>query len=277
MQALRITAVMALACAHLSAADWLTDGSDVPRTNWQKDETILTTANAKDIKLLWKVKVDNKPRQMHALFPPLIAGRVDTEQGPKEIALVAGSSDNLFAIDVAKGEILWQKHFETTFVEPVNARGGGVLCPGGLTATPTIGPAGAPGKYTIYALAWDGRLHRINLADGKDVVPPANFIPPNGKPYALNLFNNVIYTHTAQGCGGNPNMVYTYDLATDKVGSWGPAGGGMWGRSGPAISSNGTLYTGTGDGRWSPENGIYGNGIIGVQQDPNTKAVVLTD
>ena len=62
-------------------------------------------------------------------------------------------------------------------------------------------------------------------------------MPPNGKPYALNLCKNVIYTHTAQGCGGNPNMVYTYDLATDKVGSWGPAGGGMWGRTGPAISS----------------------------------------
>ena len=102
-------------------------------------------------------------------------------------------------------------------------------------------------------------------------------MPPNGKPYALNLFNNVIYTHTAQGCGGNPNMVYAYDLATKKVGTWGPAGGGMWGRTGPAISSNGMMYTGTGDGRWDPENGIYGNGIIGVKQDPQTKALRLED
>jgi hypothetical protein len=93
----------------------------------------------------------------------------------------------------------------------------------------------------------------------------------------LNLVNNVIYTHTAQGCGGNPNMVYTYDLATDKVGSWGPAGGGMWGRTGPAISSTGVMYTGTGDGQWNPENGIYGNGIIGVKHNPETKAVELVD
>ena len=63
-------------------------------------------------------------------------------------------------------------------------------------------------------------------------------MPFNGKPYALNLVNNVIYTHTAQGCGGNPNMAYSYDLATNKVGSWGPAGGGMWGRSGPAVSKD---------------------------------------
>jgi len=48
----------------------------------------------------------------------------------------------------------------------------------------------------------------------------------------------------------------------------------MWGRTGPAISSSGTMYTGTGDGRWDPENGIYGNGIIGVKQDPQTKALV---
>jgi hypothetical protein len=117
----------------------------------------------------------------------------------------------------------------------------------------------------------------VNAADGKDVVPPAKFMPPNGKPYAMNLFKNVIYTHSAQGCGGNPNTAYTYDLATHKVGSWGPAGGGMWGRSGPAISANGTMYTGTGDGRWDPENGLYGNGIIGVKQNPETKSLDLVD
>ena len=102
-------------------------------------------------------------------------------------------------------------------------------------------------------------------------------MPPNGKPYAMNLFKNVLYTHSAQGCGGNPNVVYAYDLATHKVGSWGPAGGGMWGRSGPAISANGTMYTGTGDGRWDPENGVFGNGIIGVKQNPETKSLELVD
>ena len=33
------------------------------------------------------------------------------------------------------------------------------------------------------------------------------------------------------------------------------------------------MYTGTGDGRWDPENGLYGNGIIGVKQNPKTKAL----
>jgi hypothetical protein len=51
----------------------------------------------------------------------------------------------------------------------------------------------------------------------------------------------------------------------------------MWGRTGPAISSSGVMYTGTGDGRWDPENGIYGNGIIGVKLDAKTKTPMLED
>jgi outer membrane protein assembly factor BamB len=273
-----IPVVLALAMGCVGAADWLTDGANSQRTAWQKDEKILTLQNVKDMKLLWKLKLDNEPRQMHSLFPPLIMERVNTPGGVKQIAIETGVSDNIYAIDVEKGEVIWKKHFATTFTPPPNGgRGGGILCPGGITATPVIAPTGTPGKYTIYAASWDGMLHQLNVADGEDVKAPQKFMPPNGKPYALNLFNNVIYTHTAQGCGGNPNIVYSYDLTTNKVGTWGPAGGGMWGRTGPAISANGTMYTGTGDGRWDPENGVYGNGIIGVQQNPQTKALELVD
>jgi outer membrane protein assembly factor BamB len=273
---LMIAAISSVSLAQKNKpADWLTDGGDVERTAWQRNEKILTTANVKNMKLLWKTKLDNEPRQMHNLLPVLIAGRVNTDKGPKQIVLATGVSDNLYGLDAETGELLWKHHFETSWTPP--DRGYYVLCPGGITATPVIGPGNAPGDYIIYAAAWDGTLRRLNLADGRELVPPAKFMPPNGKPYALSLLNNVIYVHTAQGCGGNPNMVYTYDLATDKVGSWGPPGGGMWGRTGPAISSTGVMYTGTGDGPWNPENGIYGNGIIGVRQNPETKAVELVD
>jgi outer membrane protein assembly factor BamB len=269
--------VLALVSASWSA-DWLTDGGNVQRTAWQKDEKIFTTSNVRDTKLLWKMKLDNEVRQMHALFPPLIVEKVTTAGGTKQIAIVAGVSDNIFAIDVDKGELLWKKHFVNTWTPPAaGGRGGGILCPGGITATPVIAPTGTTGKYTIYAASWDGMLHQLNVADGEDVAPPGKWMPPNGKPYALNLYNNVLYTHTAQGCGGNPNVVYAYDLATKKVGSWGPAGGGMWGRTGPAISSKGVMFTGTGDGKWDPENGLYGNGMIGVKQNAETKALELAD
>ena len=197
---------MTAGCAIASAADWLTDGYDVKRTAWQRDEKILSPATAKDIKLLWKIKLDNKPRQMHNLLPPLIVEKVNTPNGVKQILIATGVSDNLYGIDVDKGEVIWKQQFHNTWQQPAGGRGGGILCPGGITATPVIAPAGTAGKYTIYAVSWDGMLHQVNVADGEEVATPSKFMPPNGKPYALNLFNNNIYTHTAQGCGGNPNM-----------------------------------------------------------------------
>jgi outer membrane protein assembly factor BamB len=278
MRTMKLPLAIGVACLLASAADWLTDGGNSKRDAWQRDEKILSVASVKDMKLLWKLHLDNEPRQMHSLFPPLIVERLNTPRGPREVAIDAGVSDNIYAIDVESGELLWKKHFQSTWTPPASGgRGGGILCPGGITATPVVAPAGTPGKYTVYVASWDGMLHQLNAADGEDIHPPAKFMPPNGKPYALNLVNNVIYTHTAQGCGGNPNMVYAYDLATNKVGTWGPAGGGMWGRTGPAISSKGVMYTGTGDGRWDPEEGLYGNGIIGVKQNPDTKALDLVD
>ena len=66
------TALVCLGCAGLAAgADWLTDGADTYRTNWQKDEKALSPSTVKNMKLLWKTKLDNQPRQMHALFEPL--------------------------------------------------------------------------------------------------------------------------------------------------------------------------------------------------------------
>jgi outer membrane protein assembly factor BamB len=259
-------------------AEWLMDGGDLERTGWQKNEQILSPTTVKNMKLLWKTKLDNEPRQMHNLLPVLIAPNVKTSRGEKQIVLVTGVSDNLYALDAETGEQLWKLHFDSNWTPPATGgRGAGILCPGGITATPIIGPGKSAGEYIVYAASWDGRLRRVDLATGKEIAAPAKFMPPNGKPYALNMYNNAIYAHTAQGCGGNPNMVYIYDLATEKVGAWGPAGGGMWGRTGGAISSKGVMYTGTGDGRWDPENGIYGNGIIGVQQNPATKAAELVD
>ena len=55
-------------------ANWLTDGADPQRTSWQRHETLISPASVKDMTLLWKVKLDNQPREMHNLFAPLILG-----------------------------------------------------------------------------------------------------------------------------------------------------------------------------------------------------------
>src|SRR5437764_5994677 len=125
--------LVTLGCVAAWGSDWLTDGKDSQRTNWQKDEKIVTTANAKNIKLLWKLKLDNEPRQMHSLFPMLIAENVSTSNGPKEIGIATGVSDNIYAIDIALGKVLWKKHFSGSYTDPPNPRKD-ILCPGGITA-----------------------------------------------------------------------------------------------------------------------------------------------
>ncbi len=172
--------------------------------------------------------------------------------------------------------MLWKHHFDTTFSPPPGVSFG-TLCPGGQLATPVIGPGKTPGSYIIYAAAWDGRLHQLDVATGKAVAPSELFMPPNGKPYGLNLWNNVVYTTSAQGCGGNPNYVYAFDLATRRTATFDPGSGGMWGRSGPSIGKDGTMYTGTGDGSYNPELRSYGTAVIGVKLDPKTGALKLKD
>ena len=187
-------------------ADWLTDGGDPQRTAWQKNEHILNVSNVKGMKLLWKYKTDNEPREMHALFPPLIVGRVLTAAGPKQVAIVAGVSDNIYAIDVATGGAAVEAPFRHDVFSAARRQLRHVVPGRHQLATPVIGPGKTPGSYIMYAAAWDGRLHQLDVATGKAVAPSELFMPPNGKPYALNLWNNVVYTTSAQGCGGNPNL-----------------------------------------------------------------------
>ena len=90
-----------LSVPTLWASDFLTEGVDAARTGWVKDEKIFNTTNVGSMKLLWKIKLPSTPREMHNLFAPLIAERVNTPQGVREVAVVAGVSDDLFGIAVA--------------------------------------------------------------------------------------------------------------------------------------------------------------------------------
>ncbi len=123
------------------------DGGDVERTGWQKHETMLSVASAKNMKLLWKTRLDNEARQMHNLLPVLIAPNVKTASGLKPIVLVTGVSDNLYGLDAETGEQLWKLHFDSNW-KP--SGGSYILCPGGITATPIIARK-AEGEYIVYA------------------------------------------------------------------------------------------------------------------------------
>ena len=88
--------------AQTQKTDWLTDGGDPQRTAWQRNETILTKDNVKDMKLLWKIQLDNQPRQMHNLFPPLIAGSVSTVADAAQTTAVGVDSTQRTADELAQ-------------------------------------------------------------------------------------------------------------------------------------------------------------------------------
>jgi outer membrane protein assembly factor BamB len=274
-RALVVVGVLSLVAAGAAtrAAEFLTEGVDRARTGWVRDEKLFTTANVGRTKLLWKLKVESTPRAMHNLFAPLIAERVTTAAGEKEVGLVAGVSDDLYGIDVASGTQIWHRKFDSTLTNPGGTND--TLCPGGQTAVPTMAQA-APGKYTVYAVSWDGRLRQVNLADGQDVAPAEKFVPGGGKPYALNLYENVIYTATAQGCGGLTNAFYSFDLASRRASAFIPAGGGLWGRRGASIDPEGRVFLGTGDAQFDAQTRRLGNGIVAVKLDAN-KQLQLVD
>jgi hypothetical protein len=144
MQKLRGMVLIPLSVACLfgqvgRVADWLTHGGDPQRTGWQKFEKTITPESVKGFQLLWKLKLENEQKAMYSIFEPLIMGRLITNRGFKEMAFVAGSSDNIFAVDADLGRILWQRHFDHAAGVPQTANPTW-LCPGGLTATPVIPP-----------------------------------------------------------------------------------------------------------------------------------------
>ena len=263
-----IALAVTVAGASVSAIDYLTEGVDNARTGWLKNERIFNTTNVRSMKLLWKIKADSTPRQMHNLFAPLIKEGVVTPRGAKELAFFAGISDELYAYDVSNGELVWQRKFDSIYPQ-VTTGTGSTLCPGGQTAVPVIPPAPINGRAAMYAVSWDGRLHTLDLATGEDLAPPDKFAPPNAKPYALNLFNGGIYTATAQGCGGTTNAFVSYNLATKQSAIFAPGGGGMWGRRGVAVDPEGRVYIGTGDAAFDEASKSLGNAIVSVKMAAN--------
>ena len=196
-----LVATVILSSATLWAADYLTHGVDPGRTGWVKDEKVFTTANVGDMKLLWKLKLESTPRAMHNLFTPLIAEKVTTPQGTREIAVVAGVNDDLVRhrrrdrqADLAPA---FRQHAAGARLAPVD----NVSV---LADRPPCRRSPMARRPAIHHLRrFVGRAAAAGQPrDGQDVAPPEKFMPGGGKPYALNLVNGVIYTATAQGCGG---------------------------------------------------------------------------
>jgi outer membrane protein assembly factor BamB len=90
----------------LQSSDWLCAGGDAQHSNWQKSEKLITPATVKDLKLVWSRKLEG------SLTAPVILGRMVTQKGIKDLVFVAGSADDVYAVDEDLGTLFWRRHLE---------------------------------------------------------------------------------------------------------------------------------------------------------------------
>jgi outer membrane protein assembly factor BamB len=269
------TCILPAAIAQESgAAEWTTGSYNPQRDAWQRNETKLTRDNVKDLQLLWKVKVDNKTMGMQSFREPLLVSGVQTAGGAKDLAIVAGSYNDIFVLDAATGDVVWKKQLKWASDKPEEpGEGRGFICTNALSATPVVSPAGS-GDRSVYLLTTDGFLHTLSVASGEEKDAPIQVLSaPYGKPYGLNLVNNVIYTITGQGCGGVPNALYAIDLTTKKVTMSSPPQAGLWGVAGPAIGTDGTVYFESGDGPYDAKAGTLPTSVLAFNYTSGTLAL----
>jgi outer membrane protein assembly factor BamB len=269
-----LTALLLLSAAASAqpqaASEWLSFGYDQQRSGWNTAETTLSPANVGHLKLLWSTQLPTPPQDtaLSTLTAPLVASGVETPQGRKNLVFTIGIDDTIFAIDADAGQIVWQKTFANTTKAP---RAANTNCANTEQATPVIDrPAGV-----IYFTTSDGKLRGLSLASGEEKLAPTPFVAPFSRNWSLNLVNNVIYTATSRGCGGDAAQAIESgsvdamdigDLAHPQLsrfltGRGRPAG--PWGRGGPVAGPKG-VYVQTADGSHDPAGGIFGNAVIAV-------------
>lgn len=264
--------VFCLGQVVLRAGDWPTYAHDPQRSGWATGEDTLNTKNVSGLQLLWKVQVKNQPKSLTALTAPVVANGVDTSQGVRPVVYVAGSSDDVYALDAKTGKVIWNRTFKSA-VLPKDP--GMWLCPNNLNATPTVDE----NRGLLYLIASDGLFYGLDLGTGAIKVGPVPLVPPFAKDWSLNLWNGIVYTSTSQGCGDarsgiysinlhNPNHPVIDDLLVSKNGS-----SGIWDRAGVAIGKSGRVYAATGDGIFNPTDSEYGSSIIAAQ----SRSLVVKD
>src|SRR2546423_5865561 len=167
----RLAALVAMLAFSTKAgrpADWLNYGGDAQRSGWQKHETILSAKTVKGLRLLWKWKFDNAAQGRNSLTAPVILGRIITHRGIRELVFVAGSSNNVYAVDADLGKLFWKRHLDSA----ISDRKWIWPCGSGLTAAPALAPDPAARSSDdadeddaptpmrpLYVLSSDGRLH----------------------------------------------------------------------------------------------------------------------
>ncbi|MDB5735602.1 MAG: hypothetical protein JWN16_2239 [Alphaproteobacteria bacterium] len=267
--------------------EWITWGYDQERSGWNRAETALSPRTVAKLKPLWNTAL-GVPVDKYVLStvtaPVLVAG-VATPSGARDILIVHGADDRLFALDAATGAKLWEK----SFPNPAHAqKSRSWLCADSPNATPTIDKA----RGLVFFIPSDGKLRAVSLVDGADRMAPVEFVAPFARAWSLNLIDNVIYAPSGRACGEvtqtQPTMYAAArsglrrtpagplldasavqaadvaDLGNPRVTRFYTSGArpaAPWGRGGVA-KGPGSVFTETSDGLVDPAAGDFSESVL---------------
>jgi hypothetical protein len=123
----------AIATPQGRPVDWPSFGGDARRTGWEKSDVRITKDNVKDFRLVLKRKLENPQGGVRALTPPVVIGLLISYKGFKELGFIAGSSGNVWSLDLDLNKVFWQQHFAPGTDKSA-------LCGGSVTAMPALVP-----------------------------------------------------------------------------------------------------------------------------------------
>jgi len=215
--------------------DWLAEGADAQRSGWVKNDPHISVESVQGgvMQALWKIKLNGAPTA------PVVASRLITYKGFKDLMFVGTGADNVISIDHALGKTFWETHLPyDSLLVPV--KNGTANCPAGMTAglsliapaAPTTGATNRPPgpvptlprpkriPAVVYALSSDGLIHTLNQHTGTDIGPAYRFIRGNAKAHDLIAVGNYVYAVTSDGCGGAPNGVWSINMDDTLVSEW---------------------------------------------------------
>jgi outer membrane protein assembly factor BamB len=236
-------------------------GFDVPRTGYNPYETTLGTGNAGGLHVAWTL-----PLSSYTICSPVLASDVLVNGVPADLLYTGSEHGDFYAVNAATGQVVWQRNLGSVHVSCTQIPDGVY----GVSGSPVIDRA----ANRVYAAGGDGRVYAMDLATGAiatgwPVAVTAD--PPHEHVWsALALRNGVLYACIASYCDIVPyhGRIVGIDVASARrVSYFFPSGrvngGGIWAYGGVSIdSTQGDVYTATGNALFIPESFRYSDNVV---------------
>ena len=292
----------------VGSANTLTFGVTPQRTGWDSSETVLTPANVRSIVHRWDsvrfatASIGGKTYAPHVYGSPLEIDAVPIRTGlyaGKTLSLILAATTNgdAYAVNaiaqpsVAAGAVVWHTHLGLPGIE--NFDGG---MPLGVESTGIVDPLSGRWYLTNHVTKVGWTAVALDLGSGSvlpgwPVLLSSNVAPSdtNGSPgwgnglshaqrSALSLSLDARTLYVPMGTYGDDvsGWLVAIDTAGARiVSSWSATnssaipGAGLWTAGGAATSTNGMLYTTTGNAAaaLTSSAGVWGQTFVAFAQD----------